>query len=79
MSHENSETLSWPLLKERGCHIEELKKKVKCRKCGNSLENEKKFFGYRPNAGQTTVYQNMAKDYQEVLLRDYNFSHFGCS
>jgi hypothetical protein len=70
------EILNWLLLEGKGCNnISELKKQIKCRECNCSLDIEKEFFGYRLNGGQTVVRERTAKDYQEVLLRDYTFSH----
>ena len=75
---EHREILSWRLLEAQGYGIAELKKQIKCRKCGNIFDMEKEFFGYRSAAFQTVISQEMAKNKQEILLRDYAFSHFGC-
>jgi hypothetical protein len=72
----DKEISSWALLANQGHDIDSLKKKILCYRCKSSLKHIEEFFAYKIRGFQTAVSERTPANSEEVLLRDYQFSHF---
>lgn len=71
------EIFSWAALEHCGCRLEELKEAIKCRQCGAMIEDAG-FFSYAPIDVSPAVYLTKITNKEELLIRDYQFSHVAC-